>query len=139
MAEALSMEEVQAILDASPYISAMGLQVVSMDPARQTIVIRMAMQPQFERRGGTGQFHGGAISALIDIAGDYALVMSVGGGVPTVNFRTDFLRPATETGLTATATVRRAGRTYAVVDIDVQDDEGRLIAVGRGTYGTARG
>ncbi len=76
---------------------------------------------------------------MIDIAGDYAIVMSVGGGVPTINFRTDYLRPATNTALTATATVRRAGRTFAVVDIDVKDDDGRLIAIGRGTYGTAKG
>jgi hypothetical protein len=32
--------------------------------------------------------------------------------------------------LTATATVRRAGRTVAVVDIDVEDGEGAFIAVG---------
>jgi uncharacterized protein (TIGR00369 family) len=139
MAEYLSKEEVQAILDNSPFIASMGLQVVSMDTEHDRIVLRMPMLPQFERRGGTGQCHGGAIAALIDIAGDFALVMSAGGGVPTVNFRTDFLRPATHTDLTATATVRRAGRTYAVVDIDVEDDDGRLIAVGRGTYGTSRG
>ncbi len=61
--------------------------------------------------------------------------MSLGGGVPTINFRTDFLRPAISPRLTATARVRRAGRTVGVVDIDVFDDEERLVAVGRGTYG----
>ena len=139
MGDYLSREELQAILDDSPYISAMGLTVAGMEPEAQRIVLKMAMRPGFERRRGTGQYHGGAIAALIDIAGDYALVMSVGGGVPTINFRTDYLRPASDTGLTATATVRRAGRTFAVVDIDIQDDEGRLIAVGRGTYGAAKG
>lgn len=139
MAEYLSQEELQAILDGSPFISSMGLSVADLDPANGQISLRMAMRPEFERRGGTGQYHGGAIAALIDIAGDYAIVMSVGGGVPTINFRTDYLRPATNTGLTATATVRRAGRTFAVVDIDVKDDDGRLIAVGRGTYATAKG
>ena len=94
----------------------------------------MPMRPEFERRAGTGQYHGGAIAALIDIAGDYALVMKVGGGVPTINFRVDFLRPASNTALTATATTRRLGRTVAVVDIDVHDDNGKLCAVGRGTY-----
>jgi hypothetical protein len=33
--------------------------------------------------------------------------------------------------LTATASVRRAGRTIGVVDIDVTDSEGRLVAIGR--------
>ena len=134
MADPLNQEQVQTLLDDSPYIAFMKLEVVSMDLDKDEIVIRMPMRQEFERRVGTGQYHGGAIAALIDIAGDYALVMKVGGGVPTINFRVDFLRPASNTALTATATTRRLGRTVAVVDIDVHDDNGKLCAVGRGTY-----
>ncbi len=134
MADPLNQEQVQTLLDDSPYIAFMKLEVVSMDLDKDEIVIRMPMRPEFERRAGTGQYHGGAIAALIDIAGDYALVLTVGGGVPTINFRVDFLRPASNTALTATATTRRLGRTVAVVDIDVHDDNGKLCAVGRGTY-----
>jgi len=134
MADPLNQEQVQTLLDDSPYIGFMNLEVVSMDLDKDEIVIRMPMRPEFERRAGTGQYHGGAIAALIDIAGDYALVMKVGGGVPTINFRVDFLRPASNTALTATATTRRLGRTVAVVDIDVHDDNGKLCSVGRGTY-----
>ncbi|MFT6580675.1 MAG: PaaI family thioesterase [Alphaproteobacteria bacterium] len=134
MSQEMSQDEVQAALERSPFMSFMRLKLVSMDQAAQQIVLRMPMRAEFERGAGTGQWHGGAIASLIDIAGDYALVMKVGGGVPTVNFRTDFLRPAMKTDLTATATVRRAGRTIAVVDIDVTDDNGKLCAVGRGTY-----
>jgi uncharacterized protein (TIGR00369 family) len=134
MADPLNQEQVQTLLDDSPYIAFMKLEVVSMDLDKDEIVIRMPMRHEFERRVGTGQYHGGAIAALIDIAGDYALVMKVGGGVPTINFRVDFLRPASNTALTATATTRRLGRTVAVVDIDVHDDNGKLCAVGRGTY-----
>ena len=134
MSTEMNIEEVQASLDRSPFISFMQLQVVSIDQDKQQIVLKMPMRPEFERGAGTGQWHGGAIASLIDVAGDYALVMKVGGGVPTVNFRTDYLRPLMNTDLTATATVRRAGRTIAVVDIDIANDEGKLCAVGRGTY-----
>ena len=134
MIEPLTKDQVQTLLDDSPYIGFMNLEVVSMDLDKDEIVIKMPMRPEFERRAGTGQYHGGAIAALIDIAGDYALVMKVGGGVPTINFRVDFLRPGTNTSLTATATTRRLGRSVAVVDIDVHDDQGKLCAVGRGTY-----
>ena len=134
MTEPLNKEQVQTLLDDSPYISFMNLEVVSMDLDKDEIIIKMPMRPEFERRAGTGQYHGGAIAALIDIAGDYALVMKVGGGVPTINFRVDFLRPGTNTSLTATATTRRLGRSVAVVDIDIHDDQGKLCAVGRGTY-----
>ena len=134
MTEPLNKGQVQTLLDDSPYIGFMNLEVVSMDLDKDEIVIKMPMRPEFERRVGAGQYHGGAIAALIDIAGDYALVMKVGGGVPTINFRVDFLRPGTNTSLTATATTRRLGRSVAVVDIDVHDDQGKLCAVGRGTY-----
>ena len=134
MAEPVSRDEIQRMLDDSPYIGFMNLEVVSTDPDESQVVIKMPMRPEFERRVGTGQYHGGAIAALIDIAGDYAVVLKVGGGVPTINFRVDYLRPATNTALTATATTRRLGRSVAVVDIDVCDDNGKLCAVGRGTY-----
>ncbi|MDE0812295.1 MAG: PaaI family thioesterase [Alphaproteobacteria bacterium] len=134
MAEPVSQDEIQRMLDDSPYIGFMNLEVVSTDPDESQVVIKMPMRPEFERRVGTGQYHGGAIAALIDIAGDYAVVLKVGGGVPTINFRVDYLRPATNTSLTATATTRRLGRSVAVVDIDVCDDNGKLCAVGRGTY-----
>ena len=134
MSDYLTKDEVQELLDASPFIKFMNVQVESLDIAQDRIVMRMPLRSEFERRAGTGQFHGGAIASLIDLAGDYAIVMKVGAGVPTVNFRTDFLRPAMNTDLIATAQVRRAGRTIAVVDIDIHDDEKRLIAIGRGTY-----
>jgi uncharacterized protein (TIGR00369 family) len=130
----LSSSEVQAIFDRSPFISWLGLRVVSLDHDRQEIRVAMPMRPELERRPGTRQFHGGSIAAFIDIAGDFAIGMLLGGGVPTMNFRTDYLRPAIGNSLTAVARVRRAGKTAATVDVDILDDEDRLIALGRGTY-----
>jgi uncharacterized protein (TIGR00369 family) len=58
----------------------------------------------------------------------------VGGGVPTINLRIDYLRPGIGDYLDATAVVRRAGRTTAVIDIDVYGSDSKLVALGRGTY-----
>jgi uncharacterized protein (TIGR00369 family) len=63
----------------------------------------------------------------------------LGHGVPTINFRVDYLRPALHADLLACARVRKAGRTIGVVDIDVTDSDSRLIAIGRGCYGTQQG
>ncbi|MCY4451155.1 MAG: PaaI family thioesterase [Immundisolibacterales bacterium] len=139
MTEPLTVSDVQAMLDGSPFIRGCGMKVVGLDAQALEIAVSMTMRPEFERRAGTGQWHGGPIAALIDTAGDYALALHAGGPVPTINFRTDYLRPAVDTSLTATARVRRAGRTVGLVDIDVTDDAGRLVAVGRGTYGTTAG
>jgi uncharacterized protein (TIGR00369 family) len=130
----LSSGEVQAIFDGSPFIAWLGLKVVSLDHERQEITLMMAMRPELERRPGTRQFHGGPIAAFIDIAGDFAIGMLVGGGVPTINLRTDYLRPALGAALTAIARVRRTGRSAAVVDIEVLDDAKKLVALGRGIY-----
>jgi uncharacterized protein (TIGR00369 family) len=56
-----------------------------------------------------------------------------------MNFRTDYLRPAIGEALIATARVRRAGKAVAIVDIEVFDDEKRLVALGRGTYASTAG
>ena len=139
MTDSLTIADVQAMLDASPFIRGCGMKVAHLDADTLEIAVSLAMRPEFERRASTGQWHGGPIAALIDTAGDYALALHAGGPVPTINFRTDYLRPAVDTSLTATARVRRAGRTVGLVDIDVTDDSGRLVAVGRGTYGTRAG
>jgi uncharacterized protein (TIGR00369 family) len=135
----LSATDVQAIFDRSPFIGWLGLKVVSLDQERQEIRVRMDMRPELERRPGTRQFHGGPIAAFIDIVGDFAIGMLVGGGVPTMNFRTDYLRPAIGSRLVAVARVRRTGKTVSVVDIEVVDDEERLVALGRGAYSSNMG
>jgi uncharacterized protein (TIGR00369 family) len=135
----LSAADVQAIFDCSPFIGWLGLKVVSLDHERQEIRVRMDMRPELERRPGTRQFHGGPIAAFIDIVGDFAIGMLVGGGVPTMNFRTDYLRPAIGSALVAVARVRRAGKTASVVDVEVVDDEERLVALGRGAYSSNTG
>jgi uncharacterized protein (TIGR00369 family) len=138
-AEKLSAEQIQAAFDASPFLGFLGLKVVALDHEAGTLTVSMPMRPELERRLGSGQFHGGPLAAFIDSVGDYAIGMAVGGGVPTINLRIDYLRPAVGSVLTGTARVRRAGRTVALVDVDVYDEKQTLVAVGRGTYSGQRG
>lgn len=133
----LSQEEVQERLDASPFIKFLGLTVVSLDHDKGEITMRAPMRPELERGAGTGQWHGGPIASIIDTVGDFALIMLIGRGLPTVNFRVDYLRPAIDTALIVTATVRRNGKTVGISDIDVFNESGTLLAIGRATYATA--
>ncbi len=135
----LTTETLQGWLDASPFAAFLGLTCESIDTETKSVVLTMPLRPELERGGGDGWFHGGPVAALIDTAGDFAVILATGGGVPTVNFRVDYLRPSTGSRLVARATVRRAGRTVAVADVDVFDAQGRLTAVGRGTYSTTVG
>jgi uncharacterized protein (TIGR00369 family) len=133
----LGKDELQQRLAHSAFIDFLNLTVISADPEKPEVVMRAAMRPEFERGRGTGQWHGGPIAAIIDTVGDYALVMLLGRPLPTVNFRVDYLRPAINTALTITGRVRRSGRLVGVVDIDVVNEAGQLVAVGRATYATA--
>lgn len=139
MAEKPTIEALQEMLSRSAYNAFSQAKIESIDYDTMQLVISMPMRAEFERRPDSGQWHGGPIAALIDTTGDYAMALHVGGPVPTINFRTDYLRPAVNTSLTATALIRRAGRTVGVVDIDVTDDNGKLVAVGRGTYSGSAG
>ncbi len=134
-----NQEELHDLLQSSPFQQLFDLACTRADAGAGEVEILMRYTPAVERSRGSKQYHGGAIASLIDIAGDYALWAVLGYGVPTINTRIDYLRPAAATDLRATARVRRAGRTVGVVDIDVCDDQQRLIAVGRGTYATTAG
>jgi uncharacterized protein (TIGR00369 family) len=135
----MTHEKIQEIMDGSPFIRFLGLRALGTDVGRGCVEFEIALRPEFERLPGTGQWHGGALASLIDTAGDFALVLTVGAPVPTINLRIDYLRPATTPKLKTTARVRRQGRTVGVVDIDVLDLEGSLVAVGRGCYGMQAG
>ena len=132
--ERLSAEQIQARFDSSPFISELDLQVQSLDYDTMELTVLMPLNSSMERRAGTKQFHGGPIASFIDTIGDYAVGMMVGGGVPTINIRIDYLKPAVGDALTATARARRMGRSVAIADIDVFDEKDALVAIGRGTY-----
>ena len=132
----LTKEEIQRLLDNSPFIAFLKMEVKDVNEGKQQITIRTPMRPEFERGAGTGQWHGGPIAAVIDTVGDYAAALVLKRTLPTVNFRVDYIRPAVATALNAVGTVRRLGKSVGVVDVDVFDDQGVLVAVGRATYST---
>lgn len=132
----LTAAEIQKMLDASPFNLFLGLTVVTADPVKQEITMRSPMRREFERRPDSKQWHGGVIASVIDTVGDFAVGMMVGRGLPTVNFRVDYLKPAVDTALIAVSRVRRAGKSVGVADVDVFDEKGSLLAIGRGTYST---
>ena len=134
--QTLSPADIQAKIVASPFITFLGLTVISADLTKQEIAMRSPMKPEFERRPGSKQWHGGVIASVIDTVGDFAIGMMVGRGLPTVNFRVDYLRPAIDTALVAVSQVRRVGKSVGVADVNVFNEKGLLLAIGRGTYST---
>ena len=139
MADFDTREQIQESLDASPFSAFCGFRIEEVDKVAGRIVMSMPMRPEMERLTGSGQMHGGPIACLVDTAACYACMLVLGHGVPTINFRIDYLRPVIDADLKAVAQVRRAGRTVAVADVDIYNDGGKLIATGRGTMSTNAG
>ncbi len=119
-------------LASSPYQRFLGLTLTRAEDG--LVEIRLPFREEFLRQDDSDWLHGGILSALIDIAGDYAIVTKSGVGVPTVDLRVDYLRPARRGDLVAIARTVRVGRTIGVADVEVRDTGGVLVAVGRGVY-----
>lgn len=122
--------------DHSPFMRFLGPELVR--AAKGVVEVRLPFREEFLRRDGSDWLHGGVISALADIVGDYAVITEVGTGVPTIDLRVDYLRPARRGDLMATGRTVRVGRTVSVADVEIRDAGGALVAVGRGVYASPR-
>src|SRR5687768_18231428 len=94
--------------DGSPYMRFLGLKLEK--SSKGVVEIRLPFREEFLRQDASDWLHGGVVSALIDIAGDYAVITEVGAGVPTIDMRVDYLRPARRGDLLAVARDRKSTR-----------------------------
>ena len=88
--------------------------------------------------GGTaGGVHGGIMAAMTDISGVAAAITAckiTDQPRGTAELNLSYLRPGTGTALFYTATVLKKGRSLAVVNVDIHNDSGTLVAKGRISY-----
>ncbi|OED39337.1 hypothetical protein AB833_15490 [Chromatiales bacterium (ex Bugula neritina AB1)] len=133
-AESTHIAAIQAHLLRSPFHRLFSPEVIAVDHETLSLTVKAYQCAELERQPGTDQWHGGAIAALVDTVGCYALTLLGAEPLPTINFRTDYLRPAIRTDLFATAVVRQAGRSVGVVDVDINNSNDKLIALGRASY-----
>ena len=120
----------------------LGLKVESFDPTAPKL--RFAMRPELVGNPTRQILHGGVISAALDVAGGFAIMMSVAAemetpptsflNIGTIDLRVDYLRPGRGKHFIATARVVRKGSRIAVVHMELHNDEGELIATGGGAY-----
>jgi uncharacterized protein (TIGR00369 family) len=130
----LTVDDIQERIGRSKFHQLYCPKVLGVDNEAAELKLRVSMCDEFERQPGTGQWHGGALASLVDIAGCYALMLVAGGPMLTLNFSTDFLRLGVSEHLYATASVRRVGRTVGFVDVDITDDKDATIVTGRACY-----
>lgn len=79
-----------------------------------------------------GQLHGGATAALLESIGSFgtAVVVGLDKRVAGIQLSVNHLRAVAAGHVTATGVPLRVGRTVAVWDMRVHDDDGELVASG---------
>jgi uncharacterized protein (TIGR00369 family) len=120
----------------SPYYRHMGFAVDSLDEGRARLKLFAGM----DLLNADGILHGGVLPSLADAAMGSALRTLVGDAAQllTVESNLRYLRPVAGEGGSATVVadgrVVRAGGHVAVVEVDLTDGEGQLVARGGGTF-----
>jgi 1,4-dihydroxy-2-naphthoyl-CoA hydrolase len=106
----------------------LGLEYLELGPDR--VVARIPVESNTQPYG---MLHGGATAALCETIGSVGTAMAVGLDkiVTGIELNVNHLRAVREGHVTATGTPLHVGRTTAVWDFRIQDDGGRMVAVGR--------
>jgi uncharacterized protein (TIGR00369 family) len=120
----------------------LGLKVESFDMAAPKL--RFDMRPELVGNPARQILHGGVISATLDVAGGFAIMLQLAAemsGIPTsfpkmgtIDLRVDYLRPGRGKHFIATARIVRKGSRIAVTHMELVNDAGELIATGSAAY-----
>ena len=115
------------IQDIVPIAKTLGIRSLSF--SKEKVVLALDYRPELCQPAGL--LHGGAIMTLADTAGgslSYANLPEGAEGTSTIESKTNFLSAVSSGTVTATARVLKAGRSVIVVETELTDDSGRLVA-----------
>lgn len=110
-----------------PLAVTLGLRTDEYTPER--VIVSMDWAPSLCTANGI--LHGGVIMALADSAGGACAILNLPAdatGTTTIESKTNFLGAVREGVVTATATPLHRGGTTIVVETDVRDGKGKLVA-----------
>jgi len=120
-------DDLQRLGDLIPFAAMLGIELVEASP--ELVRARLEFSP--ERCTGGGIMHGGALMALADNSGGICAILNLpdgAQGTATIESKTNFLRAVREGAVTATTRPLHNGRTLIVVETELSDDSGKLVA-----------
>ena len=120
----------------APIGDLIGMRMVAVGVG--TATFELVAGPQHSSPPGT--LHGGILCDLADAAMGCANATRLGPGesFTTVELKINFLKPVWEGRLTAVGSIVKAGRTIALTECRVTDDDGSLVAYATSTCMTLR-
>jgi len=135
------LERVQAILRGEapdpPVARLVGFRLVSVAPGRA--VFEMEAGPQHANPMGT--LHGGILCDIADAAMGiaYASTLEEGESFTTLELKINFLKPVWKARLRAEGHLVKRGKTVGLVECDIVDEAGSLVARASSTCLTLSG
>ena len=121
------MSTAEGIHDLMPLVSTLGIRFIESDRG----AVRATLDHRVELCTTGGILHGGAIMALADSTGGSCAFLNLPegtAGTSTIESKTNFLRAVRSGTVTATSRPLHSGRTVIVVETEVTDADGRLVA-----------
>lgn len=116
-------EAVRASFARQQLMRTLGVEIEVLEPGR--VVLGFGHRSDLTQQHGV--LHAGVLTAVVDSACGYAALtlMPAGAEVVSVEFKVNFLRPASATRFVADGRVRRCGRSLSVCEGEVRAlDEG---------------
>ena len=135
------IERVEAMLRGEipgpPAARLIGFQLLSIEPGKA--VFEMEAGPQHANPMGT--LHGGILCDLADAAMGIAYASALGDeeSFTTLELKINFLKPVWNARLRAEGRVVKRGKTVGMVECDVTDEKGSLVARASSTCLTLAG
>ncbi len=120
-----------------PVAKLIGFDVVSVEPGEAVV----EFQASEVHRNPMGTLHGGILCDIADAAMGiaYASNLDEGESFTTLELKINFFKPIWSAHLRATGRVVKQGRTVGMVECDVTDEKGNLVARATSTCMTLRG
>jgi acyl-CoA thioesterase len=115
-----------------PYAQRLGFRVTHLESGEAVV----EGDVNESHHNPAGRLHGGYVCSIADTAMGMAHWASVRNraGSTTVEMKINFLRPFFAGRLRAKARMVKSGRTLSLLECEVTDEEGRLIAWASSTY-----
>jgi uncharacterized protein (TIGR00369 family) len=109
-----------------PYAGHLGIEAVEGSP--ETVVLAGRWAP--EHCTSAGVLHGGYLMSLADTAAATLAFLNLpeGATTATIEAKTNLLAAVRAGSVTARAELVHKGRTTIVLQVDVRDDDGRLVS-----------
>jgi uncharacterized protein (TIGR00369 family) len=103
-------------------------KIIAVDSARGWVRMSFNIGPQFTNPSGAVQ--GGIVTAMMDDAAAMACIVKSGQRifVPTLELKTTFLGAAKQGLLFAEATCIKYGKSFAFMEAELQDKDGKILA-----------